>query len=193
MTEPRFVSSCFFFFACRLLSFLWQLPWYPDKDRSSSKQSRVSLQSTGILEKYIVIILVCVFFVHNPWICPLTSWLGYTITSWCWLPSLQSHTCLWIIMWSQKRCFVLKMLLFLQIESFIENQSSTESACDIKWTAYLLIKDILYLVFLSPKPFGLSANLDILIKITIQAVNSITAINAHSVCIEIVSAVEQIW
>ena len=83
------------------------------------------------------------------------------------------------------------MLLFLQIESFIENQSATESACD-KWTAYLLIKDILYLVFLSPKPFGLSANLDILIKITLQAVNSITAINAHSVCIEIVSAVEQI-
>ena len=84
------------------------------------------------------------------------------------------------------------MLLFLQIESFIENQSSTESACDIKWTAYLLIKDILYLVFLSPKPFGFSAYLDILIKITMQAVNSSIAINAHSVCIEIVSAVEQI-
>ena len=83
------------------------------------------------------------------------------------------------------------MLLFLQIESFIENQSSTESACD-KWTAYLLIKDILYLVFLSPKPFGFSAYLDILIKITMQAVNSSIAINAHSVCIEIVSAVEQI-
>ena len=73
-------------------------------------------------------------------------------------------------MWSQKRCFVSKMILFLQIESLIEKyQSSTlsESAC-VMWTAYLLIKDMLYLVFPNPKPFGLSANFDILIKITIH-------------------------